>query len=52
MKDDLLCYNLFIKKEGNKITVQHNDFDNICNYSIQKFDTNPFATYQLVLVNS
>ncbi len=36
----------------NKITVQHSDFDNIYNYVIQKFDTNSFATYQLVLINS
>ena len=36
----------------NKITVQHSDFENIYKYVIQKFDTNSFATYQLMLINS
>ena len=36
----------------NKITVQHNDFDNIYNYMIQKFNNNIFAGYQVISINS
>lgn len=36
----------------NKITVQHDDFDNIYNYMIQKFYNNIFAGHQVISINS